>query len=376
MLWLKKSKRDADVGHEIRPEPRPSYAGDGADSGQLDQAIDTVVDFLRSLGRHAFEITGIDATTFNRQCETWAKHLAIGGPHPELPADQTEFGGLRRDWTGARRFVAKRREEESEYIANSLGNLREIIADLTERFATTLVEDQASDRTLTAQVERLRVASQLDSLAALRSEVTNVAGLLTRLAEDRNRSLRSQLVALDQKVSALSEELQEVRRESSLDSLTRVFNRGAFDRAFIRMHRLGAVSADPSCLVIADLDNLKVINDQFGHRAGDEALRVFADLLVRSFPRRSDFIARYGGDEMVAILPRTPARDSARLATRFLETVKLAEVHADGRTFSIGASLGLAEMKPGEAASSWLERADRALYEAKATGRGRLVVAA
>jgi diguanylate cyclase (GGDEF)-like protein len=374
MLWLKKPKREAAVT-EDQGGSAVAYRGD-ANGRQLDDAVDTAVDFLRSLGRYAFEITGVDVATFGRQCEAWAKHLATGAPHPEITAAETASGGLHRDWTGARRFVAHRREAESEFIATSLGNLREIIADLTERFATTLVEDQASDRTLTIQVERLRVASELDSLTALRNEVVAVAALLTQLAEGRNRSLRSRLVALDKRVSALSEELQEVRRESSLDALTRVFNRGAFDRAFLRMHRLSAVAADPSCLVIADLDNLKTINDQYGHRAGDEALRVFADLLVRSFPRRSDFIARYGGDEMVAILPRTPASYSARLATRFLEAVKLAEVTSDGRTFSIGASLGLAEMKHDETASAWLERADRALYEAKATGRGRLVVAA
>lgn len=375
MLWLKRSKRESEA--VLAPgEPRATgRVAAAADGNSLDEAVDTTVDFLRSLGRHAFEIAGVDVTTFSRQCEAWAKHLAIGAPHPEITAAETADGRMHRDWAGARRFVARRRENESDFIATSLGNLREIIADLTERFATTLIEDQASDRTLTAQVERLRLASEMDSLSALRNEVTTIAGLLTRLTEDRNRTLRGQLIALDQRVSALSEELQEVRREGSLDGLTRVFNRGAFDRAFVRMHRLSAVSPDPSCIVMADLDNLKTINDQFGHRGGDEALRIFADLLVRSFPRRSDFIARYGGDEMVAILPRTPLKDSARLAARFLETVKLAQVNYDGRTFSIGASVGLAEVQPGEAADSWLERADRALYRAKSAGRGRLVVA-
>ena len=272
--------------------------------------------------------------------------------------------------------VSRRREDEATYISTSVTNLREVIADLTERLATTLIEDQASDRTLTEQVERLRAASSLDSVEALRREVASVTGLLERLAEDRNRSLREQLVALDQKVAALSEELQEVRREGSLDALTRVFNRGAFDRAFQRMHRLGAVSSDPSCLVIADLDNLKQINDQYGHQAGDEAIRVFADHLVRCFPRRSDFVARYGGDEMVAILPRTPVRDSARLANRFLDGVRSTEVTVGGQTFTMSGSVGLAEIRVGENAESWLERADRALYEAKAGGRDRVIIAA
>jgi diguanylate cyclase (GGDEF)-like protein len=123
------------------------------------------------------------------------------------------------------------------------------------------------------------------------------------------------------------------------------------------------------------MDNLKQINDQYGHQAGDEAIRVFADHLVRSFPRRSDFVARYGGDEMVAILPRTRERDSARLATRFIEGVRAAEVSVGATTFSLRASVGLAEMRPGDTAEAWLARADRALYEAKAAGRDRLMIA-
>ena len=142
------------------------------------------------------------------------------------------------------------------------------------------------------------------------------------------------------------------------------------------MHRLGAVSSDPSWLIIVDLDNLKQINDQYGHQGGDEAIRVFADHLVRSFPRRSDFVARYGGDEMVAILPRTPLRDSAHPANRFLEAIRHAQVMVGGQSFTISASVGLAEMRIGEGADAWLERADRALYEAKAGGRDRLMIAA
>jgi diguanylate cyclase (GGDEF)-like protein len=127
--------------------------------------------------------------------------------------------------------------------------------------------------------------------------------------------------------------------------------------------------------MMTDLDNLKQINDRYGHRCGDEALRVFADYLVRSFPRRSDFIARYGGDELVVILPQTRLSQSERLATRFLDGVRNIQIPCRDGTFGVTASIGLAELKRGEDAESWLERADKALYAAKANGRNQLVIA-
>jgi len=338
-------------------------------------SLDTVVGIMRALGRYAFDISGMDAAVFRRVCEAWAEHLAVGAPHPDGPPAEGTKRETGRDWSGARHFVLKRRQDEVAYIARSIGDLREVVADLTQRLATTLVEDQDTDKSVGEQVERLRSATQVDSLDLLKREVLTVADLLARLVEHRGLRVRDQLMELDLKVAALSEELHEVRHESSLDGLTRVFNRGAFDRTYVRLHRIGVLSAQPSCLMMTDLDDLKRINDQYGHRSGDEALRMFADFLVRSFPRRGDFIARYGGDEFVAILPQTRLSQTERLATRFLDGIRRMDVSRDQHQFTLTASIGLAELKRGENADSWLERADRALYEAKTQGRNRLVVA-
>jgi diguanylate cyclase (GGDEF)-like protein len=340
-----------------------------------DAALDTVVAMLRTLGRYAFDLTGIDAMAFRRQSESWAEHLAVGAPHPDQPPPAEIDQTIERDWAGARHFVLKRRQDECDYIARSIGDLREVIADLTERLATTLVEDQDANRVVGDQVERLRSAATVTSLDVLKREVVIVADLLALLVDERGKRVRGQLLELDLKIAALSEELHEVKHESSLDGLTRVYNRSAFDRTFLRLHRIGALSAQPSCLLMTDLDDLKQINDQHGHRSGDEALRLFADYLVRSFPRRSDFIARYGGDEFVAILPQTRVGQSERLARRFLEGIRRLSVSRDGQSFSMTASIGLAELKRGEDADGWLERADRALYEAKSNGRDQLVIA-
>jgi diguanylate cyclase (GGDEF)-like protein len=344
-------------------------------SPHADAALDTVVAILRTLGRYAFDVVGVDALAFRRHTEAWAEHLAIGAPHPDRPPPAETDQQIERDWPGARQFVLKRRQDECDYIARSIGDLREVVADLTERLATTLIEDQDADRTVSDQVERLRSAATVTSFDVLRREVAIVADLLAALLDERGKRVRGQLLELDLKIAALSEELHEVKHESSLDGLTRVYNRSAFDRTFLRLHRIGALSAQPSCLLITDLDDLKQINDQYGHRSGDEALRLFADFLVRSFPRRSDFIARYGGDEFVAILPQTRVGQSERLARRFLEGIRRLSVSRDGQSFAMTASIGLAELRRGEDADGWLERADRALYQAKSNGRDQLVIA-
>jgi diguanylate cyclase len=340
-----------------------------------DAALDTVVAILRSLGRYAFDLAGVDAMAFRRQSEAWAEHLAVGAPHPDRSPPAEIEQAIERDWAGARHFVLKRRQDECDYIARSIGDLREVVSDLTQRLATTLVDDQDTDRRVRDQVERLRSTATVTSFEVLRREVAIVADLLAALLDDRGKRVRGQLMELDLKIAALSEELHEVKHESSLDGLTRIYNRSAFDRTFLRLHRISALSAQPSCLLLTDLDGLKQINDQYGHRSGDEALRLFADFLVRSFPRRSDFTARYGGDELVAILPQTRVGQSERLARRFLEGIRRLSVARDGQSFSMTASIGLAELKRGEGADDWLERADRALYQAKQNGRDQLVIA-
>ncbi|MCC6173889.1 MAG: GGDEF domain-containing protein [Chloroflexi bacterium] len=379
MFWWRKSGHDGRAprsqaakpsGHDDRDDRRAESSADAA--------LDTVVAMLRTLGRDAFDIFDVDAATFDRRCQAWAEHLAIGAPHPDEgsePSAPRRASASERDWVGARQFVARRRQDECSFVSQNLGDLRVLISDLTERLATTLVDDRATDKQVTDQIARLRTVATGDSLDMLRRDVIRISETLAVVMEERSHRLQRQLVALDLRVAALSEELQEVKQESSLDGLTRVYNRAAFDRTFERIHKLSSLSAQPSSLIFADLDHLKTINDRYGHRSGDEALRCIANCLVRTFPRRSDVIARYGGDEFVALLPQTPVQQSARLARRFLDCVRAVEVEHGAQIFSITASVGLAELRPSESAEAWLDRADKALYEAKANGRNAVVVA-
>jgi hypothetical protein len=139
VFWKMKSASEDEpaVGGRTGAAAATSAAGT---SEHADAALDTVVGMLRVLGRYAFDLTGVDASTFRRHCEAWAEHLAIGGPRPESQDAGEPRPFAERDWAGARHFVLKRRQDECDDIARSIGDLREVIADLTERLATRFLE--------------------------------------------------------------------------------------------------------------------------------------------------------------------------------------------------------------------------------------------
>lgn len=169
---------------------------------------------------------------------------------------------------------------------------------------------------------------------------------------------------------ALSERLKEL---SATDALMGIANRRTFDERLVaevaRANRYGT----PLALVMIDLDNFKELNDRFGHLAGDEVLRRIA-ALVDSEKRLGDLVARFGGEELAAILPHTNARAAVVWAERVRQLVANTQIRSDAGTLNITASFGVAEAIPQrEQPTGLIEEADRSLYEAKRLGRNRVV---
>lgn len=160
---------------------------------------------------------------------------------------------------------------------------------------------------------------------------------------------------------------------SQTDALTGLPNRRAFDGAFA----LQAARRDAMALLLIDVDHFKRYNDRHGHLAGDEALRGVAQAM-RGALREQDLLARFGGEEFVALLPGTAEAAALAMAERLRAAVQAAAiVHHDGAapvvTVSVGVAVRAGEGGPGAAAL--LAEADRALYAAKAAGRNRCMPA-
>jgi diguanylate cyclase len=127
-----------------------------------------------------------------------------------------------------------------------------------------------------------------------------------------------------------------------------------------------------SSMLIIDIDHFKAVNDTWGHPAGDAVLRAVAHECSRFFKRKGDFVARYGGEELVVLLCDVNRSETWAQAERLRETVAALKVPWETQVLQVTASVGVAVWRPGEAPDSWLTRADAALYRAKHQGRNQV----
>lgn len=186
--------------------------------------------------------------------------------------------------------------------------------------------------------------------------------------------LRQYLFAADR--AGLAEELRraviEQQRLAVTDGLTGLYNRR---HLMTVLDRLGAEPAGrPVSLLVVDLDHFKLVNDTYGHLAGDAVLAAAATRITAT-ARATDVVARYGGEEFVLLLADTDGPEAARLAERIRHALRDTPIAAGDALIAVTASIGVAT-SPGGAMPQLLEAADRALYRAKAQGRDRVTAVA
>lgn len=163
--------------------------------------------------------------------------------------------------------------------------------------------------------------------------------------------------------------MRQLQKALATDSLTGALSRPEF------LRRAGSAAAQERCAVLVlDVDRFKLINDTYGHAAGDAALRSFADAVRRAL-RAGDHFGRMGGEEFALILPNTRTREAFLFAERLREAISLMSIDMrETRAFGITVSIGLSSAEPGgNSLSDALQKADRLLYSAKKGGRNRVM---
>jgi diguanylate cyclase (GGDEF)-like protein len=372
MFWRKKTDQEPVVAEAPTRAP------------ELDTAIEGAASILRALAKHSFGVGEETAESVAQRLEQWASHLLVLAPPPgkassssvsSLPPKPSAPAPVHRDWQALARFVEAHRKAENVHVNSTTSSMRETIVTMLQCFRATSAGQGRTDEQIRAQLDALHAAVESGSVEALRARARAVAVAITDALESQREQSVAQTMQLRERLGQLQKQLDDAQRAGVTDPLTQLGNRRQFDTFIERTALLSSVTSQPMALLIFDVDHFKMINDTYGHPAGDAVLRSVADALARSFPRRSDIVARYGGEEFAVVLSETSLADAQRLANRGLDAIRESKTVHAGRTLSVSASGGVAVLLPGEDVADLIVRADQALYDAKRSGRDRISTA-
>lgn len=340
---------------------------------ELDLLVDTLAGILRDFGNHAFDLPKQDARKTQSVFDQWAQHVILGA---EAPGNRGPVGALgQRHFSELRAFFQAHRKTEQVEVTASQDALREIVWNFVASLNRVTQDDQKDDAKVGETLGKLAEAVEHAAPRDFRRAALDAIRQVNAVIESRRERQERQVAEMSQKLASLGSQLEVARRESTTDGLTHLFNRRAFDDQLPRTSELAALKTVGAALLVIDIDHFKKVNDTWGHPAGDAVLKAVAHQCTRAFKRKGDFVARYGGEELVALLTDLTEAEAVTQAARLLETIGSTAIAWEGAALKVTASVGLAGWRRNETPAGWLTRADAALYRAKEKGRNRVEVA-
>ncbi|MCE9849526.1 GGDEF domain-containing protein [Aeromonas allosaccharophila] len=361
---------NAPTSHDGQPDVDPFDLKDHARIADELQRLITELDFAGAIGESLGDIR---------------RQLLIG-INPALLAEtclqviELIIEGTREERKASRAFLSSLNESLSAVhvgFTESLDEGRALQNETRETREALVNELQAIDQSLASH----------NSLDALKRTISGHMGAINLLLQEREstaareRHLLTRLSTMESKLRLMKEETAEYKKRLTiqkhklfLDSLTQVHNRAALDERLEQEYKRWLRYRTPLCMAIIDIDHFKNINDNYGHMAGDKALKVVAKAL-QSALRDTDFIARFGGEEFVVLLPNINPDKFQKPLETLRQTIKSIPFRFRDAKVEITISIGATLFKDGDNPSDVFERADKALYHAKNTGRDQVTLA-
>jgi len=251
-------------------------------------------------------------------------------------------------------------------LAEAESRLRRAVSEMNTSLKGLLGDLEQHDTQLGEHRLGVEQAATLKELHEIEERLLSELDKIT----DLNASLKQQVITMNKKIINQETELSKLSRLSTIDPLTLVANRGALDKRLAeetdRSKRYNTIFS----IIMADIDHFKKVNDSYGHPNGDRLLRAFGKL-VDSKTRLSDFVARFGGEEFVVILPATELKMAFYVAEKVRQFFNNTTLRLDKTQLQLSASFGVAQFKDGDTVESLLKRVDDSLYLAKNTGRNK-----
>jgi diguanylate cyclase len=263
-----------------------------------------------------------------------------------------------------RRVKVHRLERELEYV-DMIEVLRGAISKLAGE--TTTFNAQ-----LLMSSDRFDKLTETDDIREIKNQIATEVQGLRQAVEEKHKQDELNLSFLSHRVEMLQLKLHRAQDEAAIDSLTRIANRGTFDRTVARWIEEHSGKDTTFVLALLDIDDFKRINDIHGHPVGDRVL-VGASQLLSDSIRPTDFVARYGGEEFAILLDGIRLAPAETRMSQLIEMIAAYHFNYESGALQFTFSCGLAEYGPADTVDSLIQRADEGLYEAKRKGKNRVV---
>lgn len=266
-------------------------------------------------------------------------------------------------------------------LKSTLDEATSSLRTLLDRFISrlALMTDTTDDfhSKISKHSEKLKQTSNVEELSSIIGSLMEDTSLmqldLTR-SRDELLSAREQVEAAEQRINELENALEAASAKVKEDQLTGAYNRRGLAEHFQReISRAERTSSELSVALI-DVDNFKQLNDRYGHLTGDDALKYLVDVIKHNL-RPADIVARFGGEEFVLLMPDTPVEEAIDTVQRLQRELTRTFFLANNDRLVITFSAGVAKWHLGEQDIEVIERADQAMYQAKISGKNRVISA-
>jgi diguanylate cyclase len=243
------------------------------------------------------------------------------------------------------------------------------IVDAAQRFLETAITDNKD------QLQTLDgIAGQVTPDADPRTLIQQLVNELSH-ATDRATNLEESFAATSKELDEVRKSFSEAEQQAHTDELTGLANRRSLNQ-FLRTAQARAMEVgEPLSVLLFDIDHFKSLNDSYGHQVGDQVLRLVAGILQNTI-RDHDLAARYGGEEMMIVLPGAQLSVAVTIGERIRTTLagRTLRRRSTGEALcTVTTSVGAAQFRPGESSEALVARCDAALYLAKTAGRNRTI---
>ena len=335
----------------------------------------------RQAARSLMEEQQIAVKSLSRTARTLVvafRHLAVHSPYKEL----TKFRRSLDDLDTALKDGQAPAENEARVTVGGLvqellhlnKSREQLLGSLIEDISSALIqgvqEAEDSRQDMERVIGEIREATELGDLESVVDSVRKHVKSLQESVEKQREQEKGREKALHQELGKMRSKLSRAEQKLQFDSLTGVCSRRWLDE--FMSERLPGVDDDHLCMVMLDLDHFKSVNDTYGHDVGDKVLSTVGRCLAENVLRKTDYAARFGGEEFAIMLSDTDGPGGAAVAERIRQAIAALSVDTGSGALRCTASFGVASARAGESSEELLQRADKALYLAKNGGRNQV----